>query len=635
MIRIDYIIMFFLFSSISLFGQKYSILEIPPELLKNSNSVVIEETVDVDATNIRKMKIKTRRVVAVLNSAGSKDTRAYEFYNEHSRVKKIEVEVYDAQGERKNRYRKKDFLDISRSGTNMYVDSRVVYLDYTPTFYPYIMVFESEVESGDSGLLNPKWFMYGYAESLQHSELTIRYHSDNKIRYKEKNLEGHDIVISEKPTEFSIKAKNIPAFRYEENSPSKIEIFPHVLLAFQKFQLKNVMATVNNWEDFGLWMENSLFSDVGEISQKTISEVNRLVSDETTNVAKARKIYQYVQEKVRYVSIQIGIGGWKPMPASEVDRLSYGDCKALTNYTKVLLDAVGIPSYYTIVYADETPWHIDEDFASMQGNHAILGIPDGDEISWLECTSQDWPFGYIGTFTDDRNVIMITPEGGKLTRTKIYEPAENSQLTNALIQMNSSGEILSKFESTSKGLQYQNKYSLVKTRESEIDSYYKNRWSHINGFTIVDYEFENNRQEIFFSEKLNLTIPRYVTFVGNDILFNPNVFNQFNYIPPQIKNRKQNLKINRGFIDEDIITIEIPENMQIETLPESTLLEGEFGAYEIKFEKISEHILKYYRKFHMKKGEFPPGEYENYRKFLRTVSRLDNTKILLTKNNTN
>ncbi len=55
-----------------------------------------------------------------------------------------------------------------------------------------------------------------------------------------------------------------------------------------------------------------------------------------------------MQDKTRYISVQIGIGGWKPMLADDVNKLGYGDCKGLTNYTKALLEAVDVPSYYTL-----------------------------------------------------------------------------------------------------------------------------------------------------------------------------------------------------------------------------------------------------------------------------------------------
>lgn len=599
--------------------------------MENSNSVVLEEVMDIDARNIRKMKITTRRVVAVLNKLGIGDTRAYEFYNENSRIKKIEAEVYDAFGNRTARFKKKDFLDASRSGENMYADSRIMYLDYTPTSYPYIMVFESEIETGDSALIPDYHLLYGYAESVQKSEMTIHYNLESKVRFQGKNLEGHAISISETPGKLTIQAENIPAFRHEEHSPPESDIFPYVLLTFDSFQLKNVMASVSNWQDFGLWMDRALLADVNEIPEKTIAEVHRLIENETTQEAKARKIYQYVQDKVRYVSIQIGIGGWKPMPASDVDKLGYGDCKALTNYTKALLDAVGIPSYYTIVYAGETQQDIDEDFASLQGNHVILGIPDGENITWLECTSQKTPYGYIGSFTDDRNVIMITPQGGKLIRTKSYEAEENTQITHAKVEINSAGEVRTAFESTSNGLQYGEKYLLEKRKESEIDTYYKNRWSHINGFIIGEYEFLNNRENIQFTEILTMNLPIYTTSVGEDFLFAPNVFNRISEVPPQYTNRKQKLKINRGYIDEDFISIEISPEMRVEKLPDSVSIEKPFGTYNMSLFKVTDTYISYHRKLHLKKGEYSPEDYESFRLFLREVSQADRLKILLTK----
>lgn len=626
------VIVFFLCTGHIFSQENYNLFSIPSDLTAHANSVVMEEYIEVDASNIKKMKVKTRRVVAVLNKLGANDARSYEYYNENARVKKIGAEVYDAFGNRKKRFKKKDFKDVSRSGGSMYLDSRVLYLDFIPTFFPYIMVYESEVESGDSGLLSSHWFLQGYAESLLKSEMRIRYASDNKIRYKPKNLEGYDVTISENPNELVLTAENIPALTYEEYSPSATNIFPHVLLAFNKFQLKNVMATVEDWKGFGTWMENALLGDVGRVSDATLQKINALIANEPTHEAKARKIYQYVQDKVRYVSIQIGIGGWKPMPASEVDELSYGDCKALTNYTKALLDAVGIPSYYSIVYGSDTQQNMDEDFASIQGNHVILGIPDGEEITWLECTSQDLPFGYIGSFTDDRNVVALTPEGGKLIRTKTYTAAENLQQTRALVKLDEKGGVQAEFESTSKGLQYEDKYFLSKRKSDEVDRFYKHRWNYINRFSLVDFQFENNREEVAFTEKLNIGATRYAAQIGRDFIFNPNMFNQLEMSLPQIKNRRQNLKIDRGFMDEDRIVYELPKSMKIEVMPESQSMENGFGEYEIRFTKLSDRSFEYYRKFLLKKGEYPPEKYEPYRQFMKSISQFDRTKILVTEN---
>ncbi len=622
-----------LLSSTYIYSQKeYSITSINKELTEYSNSILIDELVEIDVSDINKMKTKTHNVRAVLNKMGDGDTRLYEYYDVNSRVKNIEVWVYDAFGKEISHFKKKDFTDVSRTGISIYSDDRVLYLNYTPTTYPYIVVYDSETETGDSAFISPWFPLNGYAESTQKSILKIKFDPANKPKYKPQNLEGFDISISETPNEIIFSASNLKTIRYEEHSPSRSDILPNVLIALDAFKLKGTSGSGKDWQQFGSWMNKSLLSDVNSLPEGTVARVKSLVANETTNEGKARKIYQFVQDKVRYVSISIGIGGWKPMLASEVDKLSYGDCKALTNYTKALLDAVGVPSYYTVLYGDSEERDILPDFTSFQGNHIILGIPDGDEITWLECTSQDIPYGFLGDFTDDRDVLMITPEGGKIAHTKIYETEENTQTITSKVKVDTEGNVTAALESVSKGLQYDNTYFLPKKKKEDIDEYYKNRWSYINRFSLNNFEFNNDRENVVFTETIALSIPKYANPVGDDYLFCPNIFNQSQHIPPRIEDRKQNLYLGHGFVDLDTVEVEIPGNFSIEALPEASVLETKFGKYEVVFSKTSENKLMYNRKLRINKGEYPPSEYENYREFLRSIARLDKTKILLKQN---
>jgi hypothetical protein len=510
----------FLLCSAQIYSQKdYSIASVNKELTEYSNSVLIDELVEIDVTDINKMKTKTHRVLAVLNKMGDGDVNLREYYDNNSRVKNIEVWIYDAFGKELEHFKKKDFVDVSRTGISIYSDDRMLGINYTPTTYPYIVVYESETESGDSAFISPWYPLGGYAESTQKSVLKIKFAPANKPKYKSQNLEGFDISISEASEEITFTALNLMAIRGEEYSPSSNSIFPNVLLALNDFKLKETSGSVKDWKEFGEWVNKNLLSDVNELPEGTLSRIKSLVANETTNEGKARKIYQYVQDKVRYVFINIGIGGWKPMLASDVDKLSYGDCKALTNYTKTLLEAVGVPSYYTLVNAGDDKVDIQKDFAIMRFNHAILGIPDGDEITWLECTSQDAPYGYMGDFTDDRDVIIMTPEGGKIAHTKIYKTEGNTQENTSKVKVDANGNVTANFESVSKGLQYDNKYLLPKKKKDDVDEYYKNRWSYINGFSLNNFEFINDRENIVFTEKTSISIPNYANAVGNDFLF--------------------------------------------------------------------------------------------------------------------
>lgn len=610
----------------------FSITSINKELLEYSNSVLIDESVALDVTNINTVKTTKRRVIAVLNKMGNGDTNLYEYYDDNSKVKNIRVWIYNAFGKEIASFKKKDFNDVSRTGISIYSDDRVLYLNYTPTTYPYIVVYESEAESGDSAFIQPWQPLGGYAESTQKSVFTIKYNPLNKPNYSARNIEDFDISISDTDNELTFTAVNLKAVRLEEHSPSSRSILPHVMVALQNFKLKGTAGTSENWQKFGSWLDNNLLADVSDLPEGTKAKVRSLVANETTNEGKARKIYQFVQDKVRYVSIQIGIGGWKPMPASDVDKLSYGDCKALTMYTKSLLEVVGVPSYYTLVNAGENIMEIEENFATPWFNHAILAIPKDDGYTWLECTSQDTPYGYLGDFTDNRDVLIMTPEGGKVTRTKTYTTQENLQTNFTNLTVDAQGNVTAHFKGVSEGMQYDSKYLLPKQKQEDIDRFYKKRWSYVNGFTVDDIKFKNDREEVIFTENIEVSVPNYANPVGEDFLFCPNIFNQNKYIPPRIDDRKQNLFIRHGFIDVDTVEVALPENFSIDGLPEDLALETKFGKYEVSFNETDENKLIYSRKLRIEEGEYPPNEYEEYRDFLRSIARLDKTKILLKQN---
>ena len=89
-----------------------------------------------------------------------------------------------------------------------------------------------------------------------------------------------------------------------------------------------------------------------------------------------------MQNKTRYVSIQLGIGGYQPFEASVVDKTGYGDCKALSNYMLSMLETIGIKGHYALIMAGQNSPELEEDFPSSQFNHAIVAVPNGADTLW-------------------------------------------------------------------------------------------------------------------------------------------------------------------------------------------------------------------------------------------------------------
>lgn len=604
---------------------------IPKELLENANAVVRSSETTLEIKAVDKLLVKEKRVVTVLNELGKKHIKAYQHYDNDTHIADLKVTVYDALGEKIKKYSKNDFEDVSAvDGGTLYSDSRVKYLDYTPTSYPFTIVFESEYSNSSTAFL-PHWIpMETYTLSVEKSTFSFINSANIEYRKREESFDGYAIETSNQNNTLTYTLKNQPALKVEKQAPPFRDITPHLTLALNSFSLKGVQGKGSNWQEFGKWMYHSLYLNKNELNPKTIAEVNDLVKNLTSIREKAQKIYEYVQNKTRYVGVQIDIGGWEPIAANKVDEMGYGDCKGLTNYMNALLNAVGITSYHAIVYSGNKR-NIDSDFTCMQGNHMILNIPDNENDLWLECTNQTMPFGFLGNFTDDRDVVVITPEGGLVKKTPSYKNS-SLQNTTAQIKLDANGNITASLNRKSYGNQYNYRYGIKDYTQKELNKHYKSyEWDYNNNLELVNTKFTNNKDSVEFIEDIEVSITDYATISDANFLFRVNFFNKKTSIPDRYRTRKTALKIKQSFIDKDEYFIEIPVDYKLNGLPENKNISNKFGTYSISFEKINNNTLKYTRKHSINEGIYSKEDYKLYRQFIKTVAKYDNLRIELIK----
>jgi hypothetical protein len=625
-----------LFSSTLLLAQKseYNTLSITDSLKENANAVVRLNQIDITISSQRNMNIKTKRVVTVLNEKGLGEIGASEYYSKTSTVKNIEAIVLNGLGIEIKKIKRKDFKDQSAvSGGTLVTDDRILYFEYTPIQYPFTIVYQSEIETSTTAFI-PQWMpLTDYFVSVEKSILNVTFPENLGFKKMEFNFSSFKIIKAlETSTQLSYSVSDIVSQKYEEGSPAYSSVFPKVMMGLELFHLEGVDGNAKTWKEFGKWYSDKILSGTDELSDETKMKVKAFVGDEKDPIKKAKLIYNFVQEKVRYISIQVGIGGWKPMLAKDVDRLGYGDCKALTNYTKALLNVVNVPSYYTILYGDRKKLSIQSDFVSMQGNHVILSIPNGNNYTWLECTSQDDPFGYQGTFTDDRNVLVLKPEGGEIIRTKIYEDSGNTQVSKGTYAVAANGDFSGKIAIVSQGSQYGQKARIENFQPTDKEAHYKEYWDNINNLKVNKTTFSNDKEQVSFTENAEISAVNYGNVSGNTMMFVVNGYNQITGNVKRIRNRKNPFEIQRGYTDGDEIEIGLPSGFSIEFLPSNFELKTKFGEYKTEIIKKDNNNLIYKRTMFLKKGLYSNKEYDEYRLFMEQISKNDNAKIILTKN---
>jgi hypothetical protein len=612
---------------------EYNLLLIPDSLKHNANAVIRNSELSISIPSQNSMTIKSKVVTTILNEYGLKNLDLYENYDKNRKITKIEAIIYDANGKEIKSYKKKDFRDTSvADGISIFNDNRALHLDYTPVNYPFTAVFETQVETSNTVFI-PTWFpMSEYFVSTQNATVNISFNPNIKLNFKEVNLPNIQ-SLERKNTSSSItySVKNLKAKKHEELAPNSLQIFPFVMFSLNSFSLEGINGNANSWDEMGKWFNDKILFDTSELPEETKIKIKSLVDQENDILKKAAIVYKFVQEKTRYVSIQEGIGGWKPMLAKDVDKLGYGDCKALTNYTKALLKEVGIESYYARLYGDQNKREIIKDIVSFQSNHVILAIPNQSDYVWLECTSQTLPFGFQGNFTDDRSAFIIKPNGGEIVKTKTYSEEENNKTIKGNYSISPEGSLSGKINIISKGLQYDNEYGKERLSREEQTKRYKEEFDNINNLSIKKINLSNDKNNIEFIEDIEVHAESYAQNTGGKLMFALNAFDQNSYVPKKYKTREFPFEIQRGYTNENETEITLPEGFVVEAKPNNHEINTEFGSYKTELKQLESNKIIYKRKLTLKKGFYENSKYENYRKFRETIARNDNSKILITK----
>ncbi|WP_316829497.1 DUF3857 domain-containing transglutaminase family protein [Pedobacter aquatilis] len=625
-------LLFCLFISLNGFSQdNYDAENIPSALKNRANAVIRNEETLIDMRSPDNVLLSVKKVITVLNKNGEDNARLVLFYDKNTAIKAIKGEVLNAAGIATKKFSQNNFTDESAAdGFSLFVDSRVKHYLPAENIYPYTIVYNYEIRYRQN-LIIPDWIPQEADDiSVEKSSYTFISKPRDQLRIKTQAIQDRpEESVNDKQKIMVWRVNNMPAVKTEPYSPYRETYQTAVKIAAKDFTYYNHNGSYTNWQELGKWVNDDLLQSRRALSPATIQTIKDLVKDEKTDKDKARKIYDYMQKKTRYISVQIGIGGFQPVTAAEVDRLGYGDCKALVNYTQSLLDIAGIESYYCVVEAGNKKVNFDPDYASMvQGNHIILCMPLKGDTTWLECTSQKIPFGFLSTFTDDRTVLACTKDGGKLLKTPKLSTNNNLQVRTAELKILASGDVSGNVKTIFSGAQYDNNEEIIDKPFTEQKKLLAEIYNIDNiSFNAVNYkQHKDNNPQII--ENITLNLPHYATLNNNKLFLKVNAFNIKNTIS-ESRNRIKPVYINRGFTDEDTIIYSLPEEMLTNLLPGSDKsLKSAFGEYTTKT-ILEGKKLTYQRKLILNEGTFPAESYADFFKFITDVNTADNLKLIL------
>jgi len=611
---------------------EYAANKIPPGLSKDANVVIRHYGSSFVLENESHAKETIQFTLTVLNKNGLEYARLYQFYDKFSKIGKIKGKVYDKNGELIRSIKREDIEDVSAMADySLYDESRVILVDPKYRTFPFTVEFSYEIDY--TGLMEyPDWSpFFGYGVSAGLVEYSITCPENMKVRFLTQNTDKEPkSEVVENNTVYTWSYENFAALTREDYSVNLSSSIPKVVVAPVSFDIDGYKGDFSSWKNFGLWIKQ-LNDENNKFSEASRNEVLKVVEGVTDDHEKVRLLYKYLQSKVRYVNITLGIGGWQPFPPETVHQVSYGDCKALTFYMQTLLKTAGINSIYTLVQAGENPAEIHPDFPESKFNHVVLCVPERSDTLWLECTSQELPAGFLSTFTDGRKALLITGKGGMVATIPSYSEKENRQTNKTTVKINEdlSAEIDVKYHFT--GFYYTKLLRVLSQDNVEKKRYVTGNLK-LPGYELKNFNFADDRSSELpvITGELKLSLFNTCTELRDKYLLPLNVMNEDAPIPGKSRERFSDICIRRPYQTIDTTVFQIPENFSIDFLPKPVSVESPYGSFKTDIESTNNEIV-YIRTLVVRKGLYPKSEYEDFVGFFETINESSNPKCVLKK----
>lgn len=570
-------------------------------------------------------------VITILEKNGDEYAELELPYDKTRKITSITGRLYDQAGIRDDKLKTNAIQDLNYTSEGaIYDDLRLKQAKLRGISYPYTVEYDYEITY--NGLIGyPDWQpVMGYRFSVEKASFLFSSPDSREFRYREFNLPSGSGTERHENGAHLIEWKidSISAIREEPYSQGFSMQTPHVTTAPLTFDYCDHKGSMASWSDFGKWI-NTLIEGRDQLLPNRQSEIRELVKgmDDTTKIV--RKLYEYMQSRTHYVAIQLGIGGLQPFPAETVDQVGYGDCKALSNYMKALLNAVGIRSVYTIAGAASNRGITMIDFPTVyQCNHVILCVPLHNDTTWLECTSQTNPYGYMSTFTAGKRVLLINPKGSVIAKVPLLTALESRQYRKGEVQINHDGVAQATTETTYRGYQYDNVSHLLTEGKKEQEKAIYNDVP-VTGMVVSDFSYESVKDKIpQVVERIKFSSNLLTSRSGKRLFIPVNIFNQLTSIPAKVDKRKLPVYLGMAYLDTDSVSIQLPDGFKPESIPQSKNISSEFGEYKTSIQ-LESNRLHYIRIFKRNRGTWPKEKYSELIDFYTSIFNADKAKIVL------
>jgi len=404
-----------------------------------------------------------------------------------------------------------------------------------------------------------------------------------------------------------------------------------------------------SWQEMGNWYRN-LTNGRRDASPQITQEVATLTASTQSPLEKIKALAQFVQHDIRYVAIELGIGGWQPHAASEIFAHRYGDCKDKATLLSSMLSQIGVESFYVVINSERgsvTP-QIPANIGGF--NHAVLAIklpanvkdpslvatiqhPRLGPLLYFDPTNELTPFGEIGGYLQANYGLLVTPEGGELVELPEQPSTMNSIQRVGRLTLDSLGTLKGEVSETRLGDRaWSERWRLRAVTKStdQIKPIEDLLAGSLSLFSITQASIQNlNHTDQPFGFHYAFEARNYAKNAGGLLLLRPRVLGvKTSGVLETKEQRMFPIEFEGPSRDTDSFEIAIPADYVVDDLPPPVDADFGFASYHAKTE-VNGNTIHYSRTFEVKELSVPVSRVDDLKKFYRIIATDERNIVVL------
>lgn len=606
----------------------------PPE----TKAVILLDQTDDSILNPGEYIEHHRRVVRILRPEGREEGNWGVALEKQDKITSLHAWSIDLSG-RQYELKDKDFVEVSPYTVELYEDIRFRTAKAPAADPGSVIALEYEVH-------RHAWFdqldwIFREENPVAEADFTLNLPPGWEYKTSWAALDPiHETQIGENKWQWS--EHNVPMIEDEPRRPADLALAGRMEVTF--FPASGSNINFANWDALGRWF-NSLTEDRRTATPEIIAKVSAMTAGKTDFDSKLRALAIFMQTDIRYMGIEIGIGGYQPHPAGDIFHARYGDCKDKATLLSTMLEQVGIHSDYVLINTERGI--VAPEAPSSFFNHAILAIEisagtkvdgynslitskSGQQYLIFDPTDEFTPLGNLRPDLQDTYALLVTKTGGEVIHTPVQKP-DTSLLTRVgHFTLNSDGSLSGEIDYDLTG-----KHA-SRFRENMFDANQQQRThffedvlnNSLQGATLssADVQGLDNLNKAV-TVKLKFDTSKYGQIRGPLLLMRPCVFGEKSF-SIEHKERHYPFVFTGVTQEDDVFEIEIPKDYVVDDMPDPVTLDSGFASYQSKIE-VDGKKLRYERKLVIRQLEVPAAKIADLRKFEGTIGADESAAVVL------